>query len=329
MGNKYLIIILKSINYTGDNLGDDIHIDLTIEGKTITYDKRMKNNAKVSLKEVIIEKEIMTDIAIPINIQIVEKDPLYNDSGSNSENFQIICNGAELQTYLSHVMVSGDSLGDRNKKAVFIFEFEAILKTTGIRYVQNVSTRGWLSIKHEDNLTSPNVLPFALKVHVTKVKDGKEHFTIEEGGLKGHIGSVKLANDGMSYLTETNLHTAPVHLVYSKQNEILQITGTNKEYWAVLDPDNPLPNGIYDIEIPYEPHHRYGEYYEKYSIYAKTWFRIGHSGDRFLHFGSVSEGCLTVKAQEVHKDRWNEIYNLLITSRKGDSLSVGIVEIID
>lgn len=330
MANKYLIITLKSIDYTGDNLGDDIHADLTIAGQTVTYDRQLKNGTKLTLREVMIEKEITTDIHIPINIQVVEKDPLYNDTGSHSEGFQIICNGAEIQTHVSRVTVPGDSLGDRKKKAVFIFEFEATLKTTGIRYVKNVSNRGWLSIKHEDTLTSPNVLPFASKVQVTKVANGREYFIIEEGYLiKGHIASIKLSDNGTSYLTEENLHTAPVHLIYSKQNEILQIAGTKKEYWAVLDPDNPLPNGIYDIEIPYEPHHRYGEYYEKYSIYAKTWFRIGHSGDRFLHFGNVSEGCLTVKVQETHKDRWNEIYNLLITSRKGDSLSVGIVEIVD
>lgn len=124
------------------------------------------------------------------------------------------------------------------------------------------------------------------------------------------------------------MHTPAVRLTYSKQNEILKIKGTNKEYWAVLDPNNPLPNGVYDIEIPDEPH-PYGEYYEKYSLHAKTWFRIGHEGNRYLHLGSVSAGCITVRKQENNPARWDEIYQLLITSRKGDGRSVGTVEILD
>jgi hypothetical protein len=44
-----------------------------------------------------------------------------------------------------------------------------------------------------------------------------------------------------------------------------------------------------------------------------TWFRIGHSGDRFLHPCRVSAGCVTVK----DIGEWTKIYNYLINSRKG------------
>ncbi|MFC1495833.1 hypothetical protein ACFL52_00275 [Candidatus Margulisiibacteriota bacterium] len=82
---------------------------------------------------------------------------------------------------------------------------------------------------------------------------------------------------------------------------------------------NPLKSGKYDLGIPYEPHDT-GWRYLKESKYAKTWFRIGHKGEIFLHVGSASAGCITV----TDKKKWTKIYNLLIRSRK-DSLSIGEV----
>ncbi len=58
---------------------------------------------------------------------------------------------------------------------------------------------------------------------------------------------------------------------------------------------------------------------------AKTWFRIGHEGERYLHTGGRSLGCVTITEVE----KWNEIYNKLIKARKGDFLSVGVLEVID
>lgn len=133
----------------------------------------------------------------------------------------------------------------------------------GERFVTNTSSRGWLTIKHEDGLTQPNVIPYALKVKLNQVKDGREYFT------------------------------------------------------------------IYDLEIPYEPHHLYGEPYENFSLYAKTWFRIGHTGDRYLHLGEVSRGCITVRAGDNKPGAWDEIYRRLIVSRMGDSMNVGTVSVVD
>ena len=329
MEKKQLTLTLRSVRYSGDNLGDDVLFSITIEGEVSTIPKKVKHDTTVSIQEIVLKKEVDGNRAIPIHAQITEKDPLYNDIGSDSSTFHVLYEESEIQTHSFQVTVTGDSIGDRKKTAIFTLKFEAELQKVGSKYVKNVSKRGWLTIKHEDDLTAPKVLPYALKVQVTEVKNGREFFTIQEGRLKGHKGSVRLTNEGLSFLTEEDVHTAPVHLVYSKGNEILQIAGTNKAYWAVLDSTNPLANGVYDLEIPYEPHHRYGEYYEKYSIFAKTWFRIGHSGDRYLHFGRYSDGCITVRRQENNPTRWNEIYNVVITSRKGDSKSVGTIEVGD
>ncbi len=102
----------------------------------------------------------------------------------------------------------------------------------------------------------------------------------------------------------------------------LEINGLG-EFNAKTQDYNPPPTGRHDIEIPYEPH-PLGDGYTGQAKYAKTWFRIGHHGDRFLYCGSISAGCITV--EDIH--RWDEIYKHLIISRKGFD-GIGTVEIID
>ena len=55
------------------------------------------------------------------------------------------------------------------------------------------------------------------------------------------------------------------------------------------------------------------------------WFRIGHDGERYLHAGMVSAGCISI----TETNRWMEIYNILIKARKGDFMSVSVLEVID
>ncbi|MBL0700396.1 MAG: hypothetical protein JJV92_05895, partial [Desulfosarcina sp.] len=105
---------------------------------------------------------------------------------------------------------------------------------------------------------------------------------------------------------------------------------TGKLWYGNLGPintktmtENPVPVGKHNLEIPYEVH-SLGIGYQALSKYAKTWFRIGHSGDRFLHPGRISAGCVTVTDIAA----WTRIYEYLIKSRKGDGKSVGTIEVI-
>jgi hypothetical protein len=187
------------------------------------------------------------------------------------------------------------------------------LTASGARFVTDVDSHGWLRIKWEDGTTYPDVLPFQLKVDVTKIEAGREHFTVKEGLLKGKKGSVKLkAADGDSFLSKTGDHKGPASL----ELDLAAATITIKDvgtFSAELDASNPIPKGTYDLEIPFEIHHL-ADAYLKDSPFATTWFRIGHTGDRFLHPGSVSAGCATVLD---HKE-WTRIYNHLVRSRKDD-----------
>jgi hypothetical protein len=81
---------------------------------------------------------------------------------------------------------------------------------------------------------------------------------------------------------------------------------------------------LYDIEIP-DYSHKGGRNYLRQSKRAMTWFRIGHGGERYLHTGGYSLGCMTV----IEVSRWMEIYDALIKARKGDFMSVGVLEVVD
>ena len=188
---------------------------------------------------------------------------------------------------------------------------------------------GVLDLTAEGKLFSGKV--HALKVKLDQVKDSREYFTILEGPLAGHKASVKLADDGKSYLSPEILHAPASFLTYSKKNQTLtlDINGVKTDYLIIMSNEDPIPNGKYDLEIPYEPHHLYGEPYENFSLYAKTWFRIGHTGDRYLHLGKVSKGCITVRAGDNKPGAWDEIYRRLIVSRMGDSMNVGTVSVVD
>lgn len=71
-----------------------------------------------------------------------------------------------------------------------------------------------------------------------------------------------------------------------------------------------------------EPHDKGAPYLDR-AKYARTWFRIGDQGDRYLHTGEVTAGCATVDAVE----SWDEICKVLLRSRL-DSQAVGTLEVL-
>jgi len=73
------------------------------------------------------------------------------------------------------------------------------------------------------------------------------------------------------------------------------------KYEAADYPNSPWRKGAYDIEIPDYPHPG-GARYQQEAPRAKTWFRVGHSGERYLHAGGRSLGCITI----IEISRWGE-----------------------
>ena len=157
----------------------------------------------------------------------------------------------------------------------------------------------------------------------------REEFKILEGRFYGKKASVKKKGwrwdewdwDKSYFEDEVHLrhacpHRGPADVIFKRQSKKLIIADIGEFHAMTLDV-NPVPIGIH------EPH-GLGQAYTTQAQYAKTWFRIGHEGDRFLHCGNVSAGCVTV----TDIDRWDEIYKHLILSRK-DNTNIGTINILD
>ena len=79
--------------------------------------------------------------------------------------------------------------------------------------------------------------------------------------------------------------------------------------WCDLgDSTNPIHAGSHVLQVPDHPHAAGASY----SQYGTVWFRIGNSGDRYLHPGSVSLGCATCQGSY-----WLQIYETIIKRRDG------------
>ena len=193
-----------------------------------------------------------------------------------------------------------------------------------IRYVNEVFPNGWLTVLI--NGTKREILE-GTKVRMIEEKNGREYFTILEGKFEGKQASVSkksfLGIATSSYLTTKNKQIRiPAQLVFDVNKNKLSINGLGT-FNAITHPKNPIPKGTHFLELPDEIHNL-GSSYTNYSRYAKTWFRIGLSGDRYLHCGSYSAGCIAVTDWEA----WTEIYKYLRYRRNvysGKTIGVGFV----
>ncbi|MEG4318615.1 MULTISPECIES: DUF4157 domain-containing protein [unclassified Microcoleus] len=175
---------------------------------------------------------------------------------------------------------------------------------------------GWASVTPVYWLISkgePVELPHFLKVESSNVLRSPKKVQIVEGRYYGHEAVVPA--------------TSLVSATAANPKATAKFDISKGEFWyggkgpisAMTQPDNPTPKGTHDIEIP-DFHHDHGA---KYGDFGTTWFRLGHSGDRYLHPGRVSLGCTTIN----QTSEWPQIWNYLISARK-DNQSVGELEVV-
>jgi hypothetical protein len=195
-------------------------------------------------------------------------------------------------------------------------------------YVEALGGDGWLNVTMDAG--GVQALPEYLKVRVVSSDDKRESFKILEGKLANKGASV--AKKGWSwfewdwdesYFEAGTATVSAVSLTFYRRSGKLFIPGVG-EVSAITHPDNPVPLGSHDLEIPDAPHGGGLGYVNQGAKYAKTWFRVGRSGDRYLHCGRATAGCITV----TDIDQWDSIYRKLIRARK-DLSSVGTVKVLD
>jgi hypothetical protein len=176
---------------------------------------------------------------------------------------------------------------------------------------------GWLVAAIDDR---KGFLPSGISVSLKKTCEGRDYGIVREGILSGASFIVASGNIEFNYPRLENVEIK----VEKKDTGIVQTaefeydieisidfleSGQPKSigpFPATIDPDNPLPVGSYDVEIADFPHDRG----VGYGPYGTVWFRIGHSGSRYLHPGKCSDG--SISCAPCH---WTEIFQILHSAR--------------
>lgn len=316
---KKVVLKLENIKYSGDSVGEDIRLEIEILGKFFNFGKRLKSGSNNKLDNVI--GEFDTDRKIftaDINLRIIEDDPIFNDVGSINKEIKIDTTKASGQEFKYEIEIQEWRATMTRAKAVFTLTLEAEVLESETYLFEN--SDGWVKSKIDGKGEAS--LPAFLRINFIRTDGARDYFKIMEGPYRGKNASLPRQKDQTSYLLSGVVkREVDVRAIYSISKKIFTLN--EKKYSAIDDPEMRLKKGIYDIEIPDYPHGRSGAYLEAGK--PQVWFKIGHSGDRYLHVGARSLGCMTI----IETRRWPEIYNYLIKARKGDSLSVGVVEVID
>lgn len=316
---KDVFITIISIKYSGKSIGDDIRIEWEILGKSGGFNKKIKSGTIKQLNEVIgVFPVDQSSFTLPITLRVIERDLILNDAGQQNVKIKLDLSSSRVQKSTHKIKVLESRWEFKRPEAIFDIKLE-LRVTDSIRFVKE-QEKGWLTIRM-DNGTRQS-LPALLKVRFEELKDKREYFTVLEGAHRGKGASVKLDKSGDSFLTTVNHHTGLIEMTYSVSRKELTVNG--KRYKTMDYPNSPWNKGLYDVEIPDAPH-RGGISYSNVARKATVWFRVGHTGDRYIHTGSASLGCITL----IEHKKWDSLYTTLIRSRKGDSISIGILEVID
>lgn len=112
MPNKIITIQLQSVEYGGDNLGDDIRLDLTVNGaSTVIRGAINHGTTRTFWKALYRFQSTNNTVRIPVSAMVSEEDIVYNDAGSASGSLTVDLNGGPNQTLQSlkvNVIGSGD-----------------------------------------------------------------------------------------------------------------------------------------------------------------------------------------------------------------------------
>lgn len=158
-----------------------------------------------------------------------------------------------------------------------------------------------------------NELPHFLKVREVFRRNSDTKVKISEGRYENKFAFI---NTGA--LTPFSESSTPATTKFDKSNNQFWYGGTGP-IEAVTSSSNPTPIGKHELQIPDFQHMRGS----KRGPYGTTWFRIGDSGDRYLHAGDNSLGCTTI----TRISEWPKIWAYLITARR-NSRSVGELEVL-
>jgi hypothetical protein len=319
---KHIELRIKSIVYAGDSIGDDIRIEVGCLDKFIVLNKRLKNGDtwKVDAPIGIFFRDTST-ATFPVTLSIIDRDLVFNDVGSTDEKIKVDLTVNTTQQYSYKIEVRERRNYLSRQTAIFNVTIESTV-SDALHSVLGEKD-GWIVGRDED--TKKNIpLVSRLRVQLERSDTKRQYFLIKEGVLAGSRASLRIEAGGKSHLETGILYLEPLRLTYSLSKHTLRLK--NDAYLTKAYPNDPNPwkKGVYDIEIPDAPHRGGVNYIDKAKL-AKVWFRIGHSGERYLHVGSRTLGCVTV----IEIEQWDDLCRTLLLARKNDGQSIGTLTVID
>jgi hypothetical protein len=317
MSTHLITVVATSVRYEGQSVGRELTLDAEIAGELISCNFSLAPGETRELNREIVQLWVDGDnVAFSGQLQVTERDVAYSESGRAAVSWNLDSLGSDDFERVERIAVTEVGRKGRSATGLFFVTLRATV-VVATRYVQELKT-GWLRVMLEETQTVVSI-PETLCVELIRVSEERQYFVIKEGPHRGKKASVGLKRIGASNLAERDPRGAAVRAVYSISRKTLSVA--NRVYATVDYPLRPWVVGTYDIEIPDAPH-RGGLSYPEASR-SRTWFRVGHSGDRYLHTGGASSGCVTV----IDRSQWDLLCAVLVKGRKGDGVSVGTLQV--
>lgn len=316
MTSRLLALSVSSIQYLGEGVGREISLEVDLAGEYFSANLRLAAGQSRDLNFEVAQLWTEGDeYAATGEIGVTERDAVYSEMGFSAISWDIALRTSTQLEAVQRIEVVESGGRGQGDVGIFLVTLRA-RAVVATRFVQE-SESGWLTVLDEGGRRI--ALPETLCVELFRVSDGREYFTITEGPHRGKRASVRLNSDGSSVLSESDPRGSAVRAIYSDSQKTFSVGSLSVQ--TVDYPLKPWALGAYDVEIPDAPH-KGGLSYPEASR-SRTWFRVGHTGDRYIHTGGASAGCITV----VDRSKWDRICAALLRGRKGDRVSVGTVEV--
>jgi hypothetical protein len=200
------------------------------------------------------------------------------------------------------------------------------MKKSKIKFIKNVIDPihcGWVDCLSNEN--EKIVLPYTTKVEHISSSNEFETIRIMEGNYKNKIVDIpflsKNDDSNYSYLVNKINITHSIPLILDSSQLIL-----GNRIIDVIVEKNAFDKKQYFVKFPVKSNRILPKIYfdERHggSRFSRSWFPILADGEfypeKYLHFGTYSKGCITVKYLSNQNNLWNDLYFNIVNSRLDD-----------
>ena len=316
---QVLCLSLADLQLEGDDLGDDFQLECTCAGATsiVTLQKLEKKLIPKHRDFATVWLEPGQSI-LTLKILAREIDPIADDIGQQELQINSLAIEAEARALDLNIEIFGRGRGESKLRANLKIKL-AVTRSPGVVQIKDVDPNGWVLARARADVSIP--LPAGIAVELTSLKDGRENFVVLEGVHKGTDASIALDENGITHLTRLLTRDQAIAMKLIRDRWVLQIPDVGEFEVMKMEPAETIYPGTYNICLPDSPHQP-GKRFRSKARHAESWFRIGDEGDRYIHPGSRTKGCVTVKDLAA----WEIIYSHLIKGRL-DNGHIGTLEV--